>query len=70
MRNAIRPIAPTIIAVLKVKLTLVVFCALLGAPGWAQGLQGKEKRSREVFTITDIGPNIRPVGVNHYGQVA
>jgi hypothetical protein len=70
MRNVIRLIAPTIIAVLKVKVTLVVFCLLLGASAWAQGLQGREKRSREVFTITDIGANVRPVGVNYYGQVA
>jgi probable HAF family extracellular repeat protein len=70
MRNAIRLIALTIIAVLKAKLTLVVFCLLLGVSAWAQRLQDGEKRSTEVFTITDIGPNVRPVGVNYYGQVA
>ena len=39
MRNAIRLIALTIIAMLKAKLTLAVFCLLLGASAWAQGLQ-------------------------------
>jgi hypothetical protein len=70
MRNAIRLIALTIIALLKAKLTLVIFCLLLGAPAWAQGLQDGEKRSTEVFTVTDLGPNVWPVAINATGQVA
>src|ERR1700730_7924584 len=62
MRNAIRLIALTIIA--------SVFCLLLGASAAAQGLQDREKRSREVFTVTDIGPNVEPAGINARGQVA
>jgi probable HAF family extracellular repeat protein len=70
MRNAIRLIALTIIAVLKAKLTLAVFCLLLGASARAQGLQDGKKRSTEVFTVTDLGPNVWPVAVNATGQVA
>jgi len=70
MRNAIRLIGPAIIAALKAKLTLIVFCLLLGASAWAQGWQDGEKRSREVFTVTDLGPNVWPVGINARGQVA
>jgi uncharacterized membrane protein len=62
MRNAIRLIALTIIA--------AVFCLLLGASAAAQGLQDRKKRSREVFTVTDIGPNVEPAGINARGQVA
>jgi len=70
MPHVIRLIAFTIIAMLKAKLTLVVFCLLLGASAWAQGLQDGEKRSIEVFTVTDIGPNLKPVGISASGQVA
>jgi probable HAF family extracellular repeat protein len=67
MRNA-RLIALTVIAALKTKLTLVVFCLLLGAFAWAQGLEDGEKRSREVFTVTDLGP-LAPAAINNVGQV-
>lgn len=70
MRNAIRLIALTINAVMKAKLTLIVFCLLLGASAWAQGSQDGEKLSREVFTVTDLGPNLEPAGINVRGQVA
>jgi probable HAF family extracellular repeat protein len=51
-------------------LTLVVFCLVLGAFAWAQEWHDGERRSREVFTVTDLGPNVWPVAVNAIGQVA
>ena len=62
MRKAIRLIALTTLTSLC--------CLLLGASAWAQELQDREKRSRDVFTVTDIGPNVEPVGINGRSQVA